>query len=161
MRMLTAVIVLLAGICSTPCAAADETPQRQVVFVCQHGNVKSLMAASYFNQLAEQQRLPLRAISRGSAPDSNTVPKSIAEGLHADGVDVSDFRPAKVAAAEVAAAEQVVTIGAELPADAHADPQRIERWNDVPSASSDYAAARISLKAHVADLIERLRQAGE
>ena len=156
-----AVIGVLAVVCASTCAAADEAPQKQVVFVCEHGNVKSLMAASYFNQLAQQHHLPLRAVSRGSAPDSNAVPKPVAAGLHADGVDVSDFRPAKIVPAEVAAAERVVTIGTGLPADAQADPQRIEHWNDVPPASRDYAAARSSLKAHVADLIERLRQAGE
>ena len=88
----------------------------QVVFVCEHGNVKSLMAASYFNQLAEQRGLRVRAISRGSAPDSNTVPQPVATRLRADGVDVSNFHPAKVEAAEVAEAARVVTIGTNLPA---------------------------------------------
>ena len=66
---------------------ADE-PTPQVLFVCEHGNVKSLMAASYFNQLAAKRGLRLRAISRGSAPDSTTVPPPIIAGLRTDGVDV-------------------------------------------------------------------------
>lgn len=139
MKHVRTVIALIAVACGSPCAAADGAMHRQVVFVCEHGNVKSLMAASYFNQLAEQQGLPFRALSRGSAPDSS----------------------AKIGAAEAAAAERVVTIGTELPDDARADPKRVEHWNDVPPVSSDSAAARASLETHVADLIERLRRAGE
>jgi len=33
-------------------------PDSQVLFVCEHGNVKSLMASSYFNQLARERHLP-------------------------------------------------------------------------------------------------------
>jgi hypothetical protein len=43
-----------------------------------------------------------------------------------------------------------------LPAGVRADEQRIERWTDVPPASAGYDAARSSLKAHIAELIERL-----
>jgi arsenate reductase (thioredoxin) len=47
-------------------------------------------------------------------------------------------------------------IGTDLPARVGGDEQRIERWNDVPPASTSYDAARSSLKAHVAKLLERL-----
>jgi arsenate reductase (thioredoxin) len=155
MRIFALVVVALAVV-GGMASAAEHDATRQVVFVCEHGNVKSLMAASYFNQLAAQRGLPFRALSRGSAPDSTTVPKPIVAGLHADGVDVSDFHPSKVAAADVVDAARVVTIGAELPAGANADETRIEHWDDVPPASTSYDAARSSLKAHVAELLDRL-----
>ena len=85
------------------------------MFVCEHGNVKSLMAASYFNQLAAQRGLPWRAVARGIAPDSTTVPELIAAALRADGVDVSEFRPAKVDATDAAEAARIVMIGTDLP----------------------------------------------
>ena len=134
---------------------AEETPV-QVLFVCQHGNVKSLMAASYLNQLAAARGLRLRAISRGSAPDSNTVPPPIVAGLRTDGVDVSEFRPAAVSAADLAASEWIVMIGTGLPTDVDAPAVNLERWDDVPAASVNYAAARDSLKAHVQQLLERM-----
>jgi arsenate reductase len=155
MKALVAAIVTLAIVCLTAVAAERTTP-KQVVFVCEHGNVKSLMAASYFNQLAAQRGLPWRAVSRGSMPDSTTVPKLIAAALRAEGVDVSEFRPAKVNATDAVAAARIVTIGTDLPAGVRADEQRIERWTDVPPASAGYDAARSSLKAHIAELIERL-----
>lgn len=147
---LIAALALICGI-----AAADDAATK-VVFVCEHGNVKSLMAASYFNQLAAQRGLPFHAVSRGVAPDSTTVPTAIVAGLHTDGFDVSDFHPAKISNADVAGAARTVAISTDVPASVHVDEQAIERWTDVPPASSDYDAARASLQAHVAALLDRL-----
>jgi protein-tyrosine-phosphatase len=129
----------------------------QVLFVCEHGNVKSLMAASYFNQQAQQVGLPYRAVSRGTAPDSTTVPPTIVEGLRVDGIDVSGFHPSAVRATDVAASQRVVAIGVTLPVEAQgtAGPP-IEQWNDVPPASQGFAGTRDALKAHVRKLIEEL-----
>jgi len=157
-KNLAPVVALLALSCGMA-AAAEDTAARQVVFVCEHGNVKSLMAASYFNQLAEQQHLPFHAISRGAAPDSTTVPQPIVAGLRTDGVDVSAFHPAKLGQPDLADAAHVVMIGTDLPAGLHARESQIENWQDVPPASTNYAAARAALQAHVADLIARLNLA--
>jgi arsenate reductase (thioredoxin) len=154
-KTLGSVIALLALMCGMT-AAAQDTAARQVVFVCEHGNVKSLMAASYFNQLATQRGLPFRAVSRGAAPDSTTVPQPIVAGLRADGVDVSDFHPSKIATADLDDAVRVIAISTDLPPGVQVDAQRVERWSDVPAASVNYDAARTSLKAHVAALLERL-----
>ena len=155
MRTLIAVVATLALVRSAS-FAAEQPPAEQIVFVCEHGNVKSLMAASYFNQLAAQRGLPWRAVARGIAPDSTTVPKRIAAALLAEGVDVSEFRPAKVDATDAAEAVRIVMIGTDLPARVRGDEQRIERWNDVPPASTSYDAARSSLKTHIAELLEQL-----
>jgi arsenate reductase (thioredoxin) len=154
MRILALIAATLAIVCGI--SSAGEHGTKKVVFVCEHGNVKSLMAASYFNQLAAQRGLPFRAISRGVAPDSTTVPKPIVAGLYADGVDVSDFHPSKFAAADTVDAAQVVAIGTELPAGARPGQLRVEHWNDVPPASTSYDAARSALKAHVAELLDRM-----
>lgn len=131
----------------------------QILMVCEHGNVKSLMAASYFNELATARHLPFRAVSRGTAPDSTTVPPAIVAGLRADGFDVSGFRPTAISAADVATADRVILINTELApgiADASRPP---EKWSDVPPASVNYGAARDALKAHVQALIEQLSAA--
>src|SRR4051812_39669621 len=65
--------------------------QATVLFVCEHGNVKSLMAASYFNQIARERGLHAHAVARGTAPDSDSVPPVIADGLRGDGLDTSGF----------------------------------------------------------------------
>jgi protein-tyrosine-phosphatase len=155
MRILTSAIATLTIVWGSS-SAAEEALAKQVVFVCEHGTVKSLTAASYFNQLAAQRGLPWRAVSRGSMPTSTTVPKPIAAALRAEGLDVSEFRPARIDATDAAEAARIVTIGTDLPAGVRGDEQRIERWNDVPPASTSYDAARSSLKAHVAELLEQL-----
>ena len=155
MRILAPLVATLAIVCGTALATEPDATGK-VVFVCEHGNVKSLMAAAYFNQLAAQRGLHLRAVARAVVPDSTTVPTPIAAGLHEDGVDVGGFHPSKIAAADVAEAVQVVTISTELPPEVKVDAQRVESWSDVPAASVNYDAARTSLKAHVAALLDRL-----
>jgi protein-tyrosine-phosphatase len=150
-------LVLLAA-CTAPAKRA-EAPVSQVLFVCEHGNVKSLMAASYFNQRAQERGLPFRAVSRGSAPNSNTVPPVIVESLRGDGFDVAAFHPIAVSRSDVSASRHVVTIGIELPTAARVAGMTPEQWNDVPPASVDYGAARASLRNHVERLVEELAQA--
>ena len=155
---LVVLTLVFATMLVTP-AFPGEPPAAQVLFVCEHGNVKSLMAASYFNQLAHERRLPYRAVSRGSAPDSTTVPPAIIDGLRKDGIDVASFHPAAVVAADITASQHVVLINTELPANTPAQGVSIERWSDVPAASINFEAARDSMKRHIAKLMDELARA--
>jgi hypothetical protein len=132
------------------------TPVSHVLFVCEHGNVKSLMAASYFNQMAQERGLSYRALSRGTDIDSTTVPPPIIAALKSDGFDVSAFHPVVVSADDVSASLRVVTIGTALPKEAGNPGSLVEHWTDVPAASVDYAAARVSLKRHIGALLDQL-----
>jgi hypothetical protein len=114
------------------------------------------MAASYFNQLASERGLPFRAVSRGTAPDSTTVPAAIIAGLRDDGFDVAAFHPIAVDAVDVSASRRVILINTALPASAQVTGIETEQWNDVPPASADYAAARSALRSHVGRLMDDL-----
>ena len=148
-------LLCAATLCGGVAAAADAFDSKaQVLFVCQHGNVKSVMAAAYFNELAMARGLPLRAASRGVAPDSASVPPSIVAELRTEGIDVSGVRPLALRSRDASESLRVVAIGVELP---QAKPGvAIERWDDVPPASTNYVGARDSLRAHVRDLLARL-----
>ena len=61
----------------------------RVVFVCEHGSVKSLIGMVYFNRSAQERGLPYRAVARGTVPEP-TVPGPVREGLHAAGFDVRE-----------------------------------------------------------------------
>jgi arsenate reductase len=126
-----------------------------VVMVCEHGSVKSLMAASLFNRAAEQRGLPFRAIARGVSPDT-AVPPGIAAALSAEGFDVAKFVPAMASAAELNGAARVIVIGIDAEALSGGNVRSIESWRDVPAASVDYAAARASLAQHVDALLVKL-----
>jgi arsenate reductase len=157
-KLARASVLLAAAIFATfivlPAAAAETV--EQVLFICERGNVKSLMAASYFNQLAAERKLPLRAVSRGVSPNSTSVPAAIVAGLHAEGIEVGDYRPIALGSSDASRSHHVVTIGTDLPHSTQPAQATVERWNDVPAASTNYAAARDSLRARVKDLIERL-----
>ena len=60
---------------------------KAVVFVCEHGAAKSVVATAYFNKLAAERGLPFRATFRGTAPQDNLSVRAV-EGLKADGVAV-------------------------------------------------------------------------
>jgi arsenate reductase (thioredoxin) len=141
------------------CATHSEpsTPrEEQVVFVCEHGNVKSLMAASYFNEMATARGLNVQAISRGSAPNSTTVPTAIAEGLRRDGFDVLKFEPRGIIESDVVLSKRIVLINTEMPVAVPSGSVPVERWSDVPAANADFAAAREALREHVRELVEEL-----
>lgn len=158
--ILSLIILVSVGACAT---TPTHTPAAvgSVVFICEHGNVKSLMAMAYFNQIARQRGLPLVAVSRGSALDSNTVPQAIAAGLRADGFDAAEFRPTAVTVSDLSSAHRVITIGVSLPADMQSAGVLPERWDDIPPATVDFRASSQSIKAHVSELVDQLVSSSE
>ena len=157
---LPSLMVVAASIlegCHTNASRERASEPAPVVMVCEHGSVKSVMAASFFNQGAAERHLPFRAIARGVTPDP-AVPAPIAAALGQEGFDVKELIPVRVSAADVAYASRVIAIGVEPAAlDSPADVS-IDSWSDVPAASEDYSAARASLKQHVDALLTELQQ---
>jgi protein-tyrosine-phosphatase len=147
-----------AGGAASPPAAAAAT-EAPVVFVCDHGSVKSLMAASLFNEAAARRGLQMRALARGVNP-ATSVPAAIAGAMKQDGFEVADFRPQALAEQDVAGAARVVAIGVDL--SEHDDVARapIASWNDVPPASVDYARARDDLARRVEELLDEMQDKG-
>ena len=90
--MLTATLPLavIAGL-------GQEKQQTQtILFVCEHGSAKSVIAAAHFNRMAEQKSLPYRAIARGTNPDPE-IPQQVRLDLAKDGLNVSTSKPQLVA----------------------------------------------------------------
>jgi protein-tyrosine-phosphatase len=122
-----------------------------VVFVCEHGTVKSLMAREWFNRLARERGLTYHAESRGVAPDPS-VPPAVAAALRRDGFDLAGFSPRPLAATDLGAV-RIVTIGVDpasirLPAGTS-----IEAWDDIPPATERYEASRDALRARIERLL--------
>ena len=68
---------------------------RTVVFVCQHGAAKSVLAAALLEHLAAERGTPLRALARGTEPEPQVAP-AVAAGLLANGIDVTAWQPRPV-----------------------------------------------------------------
>lgn len=68
----TTACLLFAGLLGPSVAAAQRSHARTdtVLFVCEHGTVKSLLARVLFERYAKEVGLPMIAVSRGTKADS-------------------------------------------------------------------------------------------
>ena len=119
-----------------------------IVFVCEHGAAKSILAAAYFNQIAHEMGLKLRAVARGTNPDKELSPQTI-KGLSDDSLTPTESAPQKLTEADVQSAQRIITF-CELPVEYHVQ-ATIERWDNIPLLSENYEQARDAI-------IERIRQ---
>jgi arsenate reductase len=130
-----------------------QTPPPTIVFVCEHGAAKSVVAAAHFNKLAAERGLPFRAISRGTAPDP-AVPAGIATGLKNEGLMLpAAFAPTAFAATDLNGATRVVTFDVTLPSATSAP---ISRWDKLPAFSDGYTPASAAIARRVNDLLREL-----
>jgi protein-tyrosine-phosphatase len=126
-----------------------------VVFVCEHGSAKSVIAAAHFNRISEAKGLPYRAISRGVHPDT-TIPDNIKSGLSGDGLDVASWKPKPIADEDIREAERVVTLGCELPKSKSVTTEKVANWTGIPPVSDGYAQARADIVQKLEDLLKAL-----
>ena len=129
-----------------------------VVFVCEHGTVKSVVALAYFRQLAQARRLNIRAISRGTAPDSG-VPARVREGLRLDGLPLGPFTPVQFTLADLASAITVISFDQPKVADLVGGRVPTTQWDGLPAVSEDYRIARDSIRHRVSQLVDSLDRA--
>jgi len=135
-------------------ASAQDAKTETVLFVCEHGAAKSVIAASYFDKLAKERGLNYRAIFRGTNPDPALNP--VAEkGLNADGMNTRGLKPQLVTSTDMETASTVVTLGCALP-NKESVAGKVQEWNDVPSPSQDYQAARDDIFKRVSRLVDDL-----
>ena len=124
-----------------------------IIFVCEHGAAKSILAAAYFNKLARESNLELTAIARGTNPDAELSPKTIT-GLRDDGLIPTESIPSKLTRKEMETAQRVVSF-CILPAE-DLEKAVVEYWHDIPDISEDYGRARDTIVRHVKELINHL-----
>jgi protein-tyrosine-phosphatase len=133
------------------------TPKSTILFLCQYGGAKSVIAASYFNRLAERHALPYAAVAAAAEEPYEAVPPPVVAFLDQDGFAVGAFKPRHVEAGDVQEAARVIGIDCDL---AHADAgdAGVERWDDVPKVSDDLEASAAAIRRHVEELAAELRE---
>jgi arsenate reductase (thioredoxin) len=133
---------------------AQVTPaEPTVVFVCEHGAAKSVIATAYFNKIAAERGLRARAVYRGVNPQADLSVGAL-KGLREDGLTAPDQKPSPIAQADVDKAIVIFAIGCTLPTNAKAS-GKADSWDDVPE-DQGYAATRDAIKQHVERLIDDL-----
>lgn len=124
-----------------------------IIFVCEHGAAKSIIAAAYFNKATQENGLGFIALARGTYPDPELSLKTIA-GLQQDGLVATETVPQKLSVQEVASAQRIISF-CELP-EKYQGKTVVERWEDVPPVSEDYGKARDAILARLNSLIQHL-----
>ena len=147
-----AAYVVIAG------AQSSQTPSTAsptIVFVCEHGAAKSVIATAYFNKLAAERGLPYRATFRGTSPQAELSERTV-QALHADGIAVPTGKPTAIDQADIEGATHIFAIGCTLPDTARKSGKATD-WSDVPD-DRGYAATRDAIVRHVRELLDELSQ---
>jgi protein-tyrosine-phosphatase len=122
-----------------------------IVFVCEHGAAKSVIATAYFNKLAAERGLPYRATFRGTSPQDDLSVRAVA-GLKEDGLAVSSGKSAAITHGDVANATHIFPIGCTLPDEAQRS-GKADDWSDVPD-DKGYGPMRDAIVRHVTALLD-------
>jgi len=151
--MLNALMLLLAFVVpgAQPQTLGGQEPT--VVFVCEHGAAKSVIATAYFNKIAAERGLRARATYRGVNPQED-LSVSAMKGLKEDGLMVEEHKPAPITQSDVDDATVIFAIGCTLPPNATAS-GKASNWDDVPD-DRGYGPTRDAIRRHVEELVDRL-----
>ena len=125
-----------------------------ILFVCEHGAAKSIIAAAYFNKLANEKGLNLQAIARGTHPDETLSPKTV-KGLMEDGLQPTELIPQKLSLIDIESAQNIIAF-CNLSEEEYHQAVEIEHWNDVPPVSENYQIARDAILKKLNSLITTL-----
>ena len=160
----TALTVLAVSMVGTVVSAAT-MPQAQggsvngpkpptVLFMCPHGAAKSVLASAYFERLAKERGLNVRVLSAGTDPDPQVAP-AVVNHLAKNGYEVPVRKPRRATPEDLASADVVISIGCDLK-DLPAPQGTLERWDDVPAPSEDFARADAKIRERVTELVDEL-----
>lgn len=152
MTLLTFVLTALLAAGSQAARPADHS---SIVFVCEHGAAKSLIATAYFNKLASERGMTVRATFRGVSPQEALSVRAV-EGLRADGLLIPDGKPTAIGQDDVAGASHIFAIGCALPQQAAASGKAAD-WTDVPDGKG-YGPMRDAIVAHVRTLLDEIQR---
>ena len=125
-----------------------------IVFVCEHGAAKSILAAAYFNKMAKRLGLNMTATARGINPDLELSALTI-EGLTKDGLEPTESATRKLSLKDVQSAQQIVSF-CEMPAE-YQEGIIVEQWDGIPAVSENYDNARDAIIERLEHLLNNIR----
>jgi arsenate reductase (thioredoxin) len=123
-----------------------------MVFVCQHGAAKSVLAAALLEHLAEDHNVPLRALARGTEPEPQVAP-AVAASLLAEGIDVRAWQPQVVTREDLAKAWRIISFGPNL---SHLLPSGtlVQIWDEIPAVADGLKAAQTAIADRLLRLVK-------
>jgi arsenate reductase len=153
--MLVVVYCLFAVLCIAQQPMKTGEPKK-VLFVCEHGAAKSVIASAYFNKLALEKGLHYTSGFRGIAMDTALSPAA-AKGLQKDGFSTQQWRPARVTQEDINGTSVLITFDCTLPKEMIVAPV-VYQWQALPAVSENYDSAREEIKKRVEELLIGLQK---
>jgi hypothetical protein len=150
-RLVPCVLLCFLAVLLGACSGYGTHP-KQVVFVCEHGAGRSVIAAAWFNKLAGEKQLPYRAVARGVTPQDELSKPTVA-GLKKDGLAFLDEKPRALSRQEANEAVRVVSF---FPLPTSLKPAASDEF-EVPGPGDGYDQSRDAILLHVRKLIEDLQ----
>ena len=127
---------------------------RHILFLCPHAAAKSVLAMTYFAELAALAGLAVTVDNAGTEPDPAVNPR-VAAYLAEEGFDVSGFVPSLLNKEQLQTADLIVSMGCEVET-AVPEGTRYLDWSDVPMLSDGFQASRDIIYEHVQALVSEL-----
>ena len=131
----------------------DKPAVPKVVFVCEHGAAKSVIAAKELEKLARERGIQVQAVARGTSPEPE-IGASVRQGLKAEGIEVGNMTPVKVKPEDLRNATLVVSFGPDL--SALSSKVKPQDWSATPAVGENYQAARDYIVKRVEALLDQL-----
>ena len=128
--------------------------KQKVVFVCEHGAAKSVIAADYFNKLASERGLNYEAVCRATAPDS-TLNSATRAGLKADNIQ-QNKSPQKLALTDTVNVNRIILF-TPLPNNYHTGIP-IEDWSGTQNIDASYSQRRDAIIKKINALLDSLEK---
>lgn len=129
---------------------------KKILFVCEHGSAKSLIATAYFNKLAKEKNLSWEAFSCGTDPDQeiSAKTKQLLEGVQ---LYDKNLKPHKLSQTDVNSAEQVVMFYT-VPANISVK-NNTQYWLGINAVNGDFQKLRDEILSKVVNpLIDSLER---
>jgi len=156
-RSILSVLVPLIGATILPAQQVPMTAPPKIVFVCEHGAAKSVIAAKELEKLARERGISIQAVSRGTTPDPE-IPLLVRAGLKADGIEIGTMKPVQVKAEDLQDAARVISFGPDLSAVA-GQKLKVEDWGATPDVSGNFSAARDYIVKRLQTLLDQIAAA--
>jgi arsenate reductase len=129
--------------------------EKKIIFVCEHGAAKSVIAASYFNKMAKERNLDYTAECRGTHPDS-VVSKAAKDGLTKDNLFDPNTKPQKLLSSDTANVERIILF-TPLPSDVKTN-IKTENWSTTQNIDGDYEKRRDVIVKKINELLDSLEK---
>jgi arsenate reductase (thioredoxin) len=127
---------------------------KKIIFVCEHGAAKSVIAAATFNRLAKERGLEFEAVCRATAPDSTLNPGTRA-GLKSDNIK-PNTDPQKLTFTDTVGVERII-IFTPLPAD-YRTTIPVENWSSVHNIDAAYPLRKDAITKQINILLDKLEK---